>query len=447
MFLYISASDSCNFINTSDYIMRTLTIAFFLILISTSLNAQDAELQQYKNELSRALHQKNNDSIAAAYCHLGEYYAYRQADSARYYCEEGLKYTGRDNPQLYLLLLNNLADTYSATGEIDDAINHFLKVRDEALSLQCEDELLSTILTSIGVQYRRKAMPDSALVYYNRALELLENGTAYDEQAHLLTSMAILYANTSRLSEGELYARRAMVVRMQEEETLSSGVVEISGNTFTYKDNIILMQSFSNDESDEYDEATLTLGADGNISVFEINEFEKINSRSWYTAGSLSYNEEGNVIRADMKVEASNGEIENQVDLATWENGNMVKVYDDAYGVDHEKTVTTLSYDNPAYVNNTNINLDLNYLICDSEWLDCWAFSGSYIKHYGFMGKRSKNYMTKEYDVYNQEYCTYTYDFNDEGLPVKIVKTRHERFDYFSKSVVTYTITYSTPVK
>lgn len=243
------------------------------------------------------------------------------------------------------------------------------------------------------------------------------------------------------------YDDQNRVIRMQEEETLSSGVAEISGNTFTYKDNIILMQSFSNDESDEYDEATLTLGADGNISVYEINEFEKDNSRSWYTAGSLSYNEEGYVIRADMKVEASNGEIESQVDLATWENGNMVKVYDDAYGVDHEKTVTIMSYDNPAYVNNTNINLDLNYLICDSEWLDCWAFSGSYIKHYGFMGKRSKNYMTKEYDGYNQEYCTYTYDFNDEGLPVKIVKTRHERSDYFSKSVVTYTITYSTPVK
>lgn len=57
--------------------MRTLTITFILILISMSLNAQDAELQQYKDELSRALHQKNNDSIAAAYCHLGEYYAYR----------------------------------------------------------------------------------------------------------------------------------------------------------------------------------------------------------------------------------------------------------------------------------------------------------------------------------------------------------------------------------
>lgn len=36
---------------------------------------------------------------------------------------------------------------------------------------------------------------------------------------------------------------------------------------------------------------------------------------------------------------------------------------------------------------------------------------------------------------------------NDEGLPVKIVKTRHEKSGYFSKNVVTYTITYSTSVK
>ena len=40
--------------------------------------------------------EKNRDSIAAAYCHLGEYYAYRQADSTRYYCEQGLKYAATD---------------------------------------------------------------------------------------------------------------------------------------------------------------------------------------------------------------------------------------------------------------------------------------------------------------------------------------------------------------
>lgn len=192
--------------------MRILVFIFCMSLISTSLLAQDAELQTYKTELARAIRLKNNDSIATAYCHLGEYYAYRLPDSARYYCEEGLKYINRNHPDIYILLLNNLADTYSATGEIDVAIEHFLRARDEAVNLKCDDELLSTILTSLGILYRRKAMPDSALVYYNRALKLLENGVAYDEQAHLLTSIAILYANTSRLAEGEQYARRAMDV-------------------------------------------------------------------------------------------------------------------------------------------------------------------------------------------------------------------------------------------
>lgn len=190
--------------------MKILFFAFCLLLISPSLVAQDIELQMYKAELARALHLKNNDSIATAYCHLGEYYAYRYPDSARYYCDEGLKYANPNYPELYIMLLNNQADTYSATGEIDKAIEHFFKAYDEAVRLKSDDEIKSTMLTSIGVLYRRKAMPDSALSYYSRALKLLENGTAYDEQAHLLTSISILYANTSRLTEGEFYARRAM---------------------------------------------------------------------------------------------------------------------------------------------------------------------------------------------------------------------------------------------
>lgn len=239
------------------------------------------------------------------------------------------------------------------------------------------------------------------------------------------------------------YDDQNRIVRMQEDETDFSGDKEKSGYTFQYMDNMILMKSFSNDPSDDYDEATFTLGADGNITVYEINEFED-NNRSWYTSGKLFYNEEGYVIKADLKVETGNGEKEDQIDKAVWENGNLVKVYEDAYGEESEKTVTTLSYDDPGYVNSDKINLDLNFLICDTEWLDCWAFSGRYIKPFGFMGKRSKNLMTEEYESYRQEYCTYTYDFNEEGLPVKIVKTRHEKPDYFSKNEITYTVTYTT---
>lgn len=190
--------------------MKTLFFFFSLCLLSSSLTAQDAELQMYKDELARAVRLKNKDSLAAAYCHLGEYYAYRQADSARYYCEEGLKYVDRESPEPYIILLNNLAHTYDSEGNIDEAIRMLKEAYREGLRVKCEMSTQSSILTSLGVAYRRKELPDSALAYYNRALGLLENSTAYDELAHLLASIAVLYTNTARLEEGEAYARRGM---------------------------------------------------------------------------------------------------------------------------------------------------------------------------------------------------------------------------------------------
>lgn len=72
--------------------MKTLLMILSLLAASPLMKAQDAELQSYQDELARAEKLKNSDSIATAYCHLGEYYAYRQSDSTRYYCELGLKY-------------------------------------------------------------------------------------------------------------------------------------------------------------------------------------------------------------------------------------------------------------------------------------------------------------------------------------------------------------------
>lgn len=61
--------------------MRTLSFLLCLYFLCPLLYAQDAELKTYQEELTRAMKLKNRDSIAAAYCHLGEYYAYRQSDN------------------------------------------------------------------------------------------------------------------------------------------------------------------------------------------------------------------------------------------------------------------------------------------------------------------------------------------------------------------------------
>ena len=93
---------------------------------------------------------------------------------------------------------------------MESAIDGYLKVLDEAERFTGVEDQVITTLTSLGVNYRRKDMPDSALIYYNRALEKLEGRKSYDERVHLLTNMAVLYANTSRLKEAENYVRAAV---------------------------------------------------------------------------------------------------------------------------------------------------------------------------------------------------------------------------------------------
>ena len=181
------------YLKSISYNMKTLFVLLGMFIIYPCLYAQDAELQACREELARGMSQKNRDSIAAAYCHLGEYYAYRQADSTRYYCEQGLKYAATDKAEPYLYLLNNLADAYFSSGQLDESLKRFRFVLEEAGRLHWDEVEIASVLSSVGVIYRRKEMPDSALVCYNRALALLDNREAYVERTQLLTSQAILY--------------------------------------------------------------------------------------------------------------------------------------------------------------------------------------------------------------------------------------------------------------
>lgn len=186
---------------------------FLLCLLSAlplSLVAQEDDLQALQQGLEVAERTGNRDTIATAYAHLSEYYAYRRTDSTRYYCRQGLKHARKDRQDPYLTLLINYAVTYATEGDMDEAVRQLSFADREAVRLQAPTEYRVAILTSLGVGYRRKEMPDSALYCYNRALQVLEENGDYDDRTHLLTSIAVLYANTSRLDEAAAYARRAM---------------------------------------------------------------------------------------------------------------------------------------------------------------------------------------------------------------------------------------------
>ncbi len=157
---------------------------------------------------------RNTDSIATAYCHLTEYYAYRDLDSTRYYCLEGLKYADRNKAEPYLVLLVNLAVTYQDEGNMEECLRRYQEILPECVRLGMDTEEQAGMLTSMGVCFRRMSMPDSALAYYNRALELLDVSRPDEtgSRTQLLTNIAVLYANTSRMDEAEAYVRRAMEV-------------------------------------------------------------------------------------------------------------------------------------------------------------------------------------------------------------------------------------------
>lgn len=192
--------------------MRTLSFIFSLLFLIPMLYAQDMGLKTSQEELACGMKQKNRDSIAIACYHLCDYYTYRQADSTRHYCELGLKYARTNRTEPYLFLLGNLADSYYSLGDMDEALRRFRFTIGEAERLKWDEIQIASLLASLGVTYRRKEMSDSALVCYNRALELLNGREAYDERTQLLTSIAVLYANSSRLKEAEYYVRKAFEV-------------------------------------------------------------------------------------------------------------------------------------------------------------------------------------------------------------------------------------------
>lgn len=193
---------------------RLILLACLLSLFTVGGQAEETELAECQQELRRAVQSRNTDSIATAYCHLTEYYAYRDMDSTRYYCLEGLKYADRNKAEPYLVLLVNLAVTYQDEGNMEECLRRYQEILPECVRLGMEAEELAGMLASMGVCFRRMSMPDSALVYYNRALDLLD-ASRPDEtgsRTQLLTNIAVLYANTSRMDEAEAYVRRVMEV-------------------------------------------------------------------------------------------------------------------------------------------------------------------------------------------------------------------------------------------
>ena len=189
--------------------MKNYLFVLSLLLVCFPVSANDdALLDSLRLNLETA-EGKTGNALAEAYSDLGDYYMYKQPDSAYYYFQKGIDHLRNHTDFCYSGLLSNMATYYYSIGDIDKALSSYLFALQEAVRLG-HDEISTLVSSSLGVIYRRKEMPDSALYYYNRALEFAEHQNDFATIANLYTNIAVLYSATSRLSEAIPYAEKAV---------------------------------------------------------------------------------------------------------------------------------------------------------------------------------------------------------------------------------------------
>lgn len=101
-------------------------------------------------------------------------------------------------------------NAYFSMGDLAEARNAMSEAK--AIASRCGDTYTCINATAdLGVAMRVSQQPDSALTLYNEALAMIGDNLSYaDEKAHLLTSIAILFANTGHLDEARDYADKAV---------------------------------------------------------------------------------------------------------------------------------------------------------------------------------------------------------------------------------------------
>lgn len=224
------------------------------------------------------------------------------------------------------------------------------------------------------------------------------------------------------------YDEKGRVTLVRTEDPEADGTNEI-----TYGDGTVTIYTTGEDGYEET--SVFTLNKDGYVKSFSRKE-----SSGESVEGTIVYDENG-YVKSGTRIVRSGSENE-YTDTAEWEDGNLVKACMGSSVGEPDKTTAVMKYNNPDYVNTPTINLDLNYLICSTEWLDCLMMDDLYLQPFGYMGKRSALYMTEERDMYSGDYYTYTYDYDELGRPVTIHKVRHTDDTYYVSEEYTYTITY-----
>lgn len=134
-------------------------------------------------------------------------YVNSDPDSAIILCDEALDGNRRLGDDERISLLTIRGNARFVLGDYPLAISDFESAVKLAEST-ADTMACVNALSDLGVAYRVSQYPDSAIICYNRALEMLDGKNAPDMEASILTSIAVLFANQGRYDEAVTYAEK-----------------------------------------------------------------------------------------------------------------------------------------------------------------------------------------------------------------------------------------------
>ncbi len=149
-------------------------------------------------------------------------------DSSFYYYNKLLSLKGIKKADCYPKIINDRGTLYYTTGDMDKAFDDKLEAVRLLIQKEYPDlEALADAYSTLGVIYRRRQLPDSALVYYQKALEVAEELKSDEWLANIYNNLAVFYANSKRLDEALVYIKKA-IYHVEKTE-------DVSGLIFAYQ--------------------------------------------------------------------------------------------------------------------------------------------------------------------------------------------------------------------
>ena len=132
-------------------------------------------------------------------------------DSAFYFYNTALEQKGVKNTDWYAKIINGRGLLYYTMGDMNNALADKLEaVRLLNRKENPDLEALADAYSTLGIIYRRRQMPDSALVYYEKALGVAEKLEDNEWLANIYNNLAVFYANSKRFDEALTYIRKAI---------------------------------------------------------------------------------------------------------------------------------------------------------------------------------------------------------------------------------------------